>query len=259
MSSGASRNFEPWRQKDQAADDEARLRAEEELGDAMKALENKTLDSKQEMDILATLDEMKSMRARQAGIDTTTMLQAVREAGVQREPSAAELAEEDEAVLRSVVFQNSATFVRRIEDEDEEVAGVKKSGKSKMKSETQQEPARKKVKANGAEEQDGRGANVGNGSLHVGEVKPVKATVVPMKHVPRFQVTPKVPGMLVKPKGGPGVANVAAEAVVPSEGTPSGISVPGTANVGPASVVVVAADEKSVSALFGAYSSDDDE
>lgn len=28
----------------------------------MKALENRTLDSKQEMDILAALDEMKSMR-----------------------------------------------------------------------------------------------------------------------------------------------------------------------------------------------------
>jgi hypothetical protein len=32
------------------------------MGDAMKALENRTLDSKREMDILAALDEMKSMR-----------------------------------------------------------------------------------------------------------------------------------------------------------------------------------------------------
>lgn len=37
-------------------------RETEELGDAMKALENRTLDSKQEMDIMAALDEMKSMR-----------------------------------------------------------------------------------------------------------------------------------------------------------------------------------------------------
>ena len=37
-------------------------RDSEEMGDAMKSLENRTLDSKREMDILATLDEMKSMR-----------------------------------------------------------------------------------------------------------------------------------------------------------------------------------------------------
>ena len=46
----------------QATDEAKKQRDTEELGDAMKALENRTLDSKQEMDILAALDEMKSMR-----------------------------------------------------------------------------------------------------------------------------------------------------------------------------------------------------
>lgn len=32
------------------------------MGDAMKSLENKTLDSKRDMDILSALDEMKSMK-----------------------------------------------------------------------------------------------------------------------------------------------------------------------------------------------------
>lgn len=32
------------------------------MGDAMKSLENRTLDSKREMDIIAALDEMKSMK-----------------------------------------------------------------------------------------------------------------------------------------------------------------------------------------------------
>ena len=37
-------------------------REEEERGNAMKALENRTLDSKREMDILSALDEMKSLK-----------------------------------------------------------------------------------------------------------------------------------------------------------------------------------------------------
>lgn len=45
-------------------------REEEERGNAMKALENRTLDSKREMDIMAALDEMRSLRARHAGVTT---------------------------------------------------------------------------------------------------------------------------------------------------------------------------------------------
>lgn len=63
VESGATRNYEPWRSEDEVADKEKRKRDTEEMGDAMKALENRTLDSKREMDILAALDEMKSMKA----------------------------------------------------------------------------------------------------------------------------------------------------------------------------------------------------
>lgn len=45
-------------------DNAKRKREAEEMGDAMKSLENRTLDSKREMDILAALDEMKSMKVR---------------------------------------------------------------------------------------------------------------------------------------------------------------------------------------------------
>ncbi|KAI8012151.1 Splicing factor YJU2 [Camellia lanceoleosa] len=55
VESGASRNFEPWRAKDEEADKEKQKRETEEMGDAMKSLENRTLDSKREMDILAAL------------------------------------------------------------------------------------------------------------------------------------------------------------------------------------------------------------
>ncbi|KAG6552362.1 hypothetical protein Mapa_006216 [Marchantia paleacea] len=115
METGATRNFEPWRAADEALDDAKKKRDAEELGDAMKALENRTLDSKQEMDILAALDEMKSMRARHASVGTTEMLEALRRTAESKDK---QLAEEDEALLRSVVFQNSSNFVRRLDDEE---------------------------------------------------------------------------------------------------------------------------------------------
>lgn len=46
----------------QETEEEKKKRNAEEMGDAMKSLENRTLDSKREMDILAALDEMKSMK-----------------------------------------------------------------------------------------------------------------------------------------------------------------------------------------------------
>ncbi|KAL2608547.1 hypothetical protein R1flu_027120 [Riccia fluitans] len=116
METGATRNFEPWRAADEALDDAKKKRDAEELGDAMKALENRTLDSKQEMDILAALDEMKSMRARHASVGTTEMLEALRRTAESKDK---QLEEEDEALLRSVVFQNSSNFVRRLTDDDE--------------------------------------------------------------------------------------------------------------------------------------------
>ncbi|RWW07953.1 hypothetical protein GW17_00028632 [Ensete ventricosum] len=72
VESGASRNFEPWRDEDEVSYLQCydksvtmfckRKRADEEMGDAMKSLENRAVDSKQDMDILAALEEMRSMK-----------------------------------------------------------------------------------------------------------------------------------------------------------------------------------------------------
>ncbi|KAF5193168.1 hypothetical protein FRX31_017245, partial [Thalictrum thalictroides] len=47
------------------ADKEKRKRDSQETGDAMKYLEIRILDSKREMDILANLYELKSMKGKQ--------------------------------------------------------------------------------------------------------------------------------------------------------------------------------------------------
>ena len=61
---GASRNFEPWREE-QAVEEEDRLaKLEEEENNPMKALENRTVDSKREMDILDALHDIRARNAR---------------------------------------------------------------------------------------------------------------------------------------------------------------------------------------------------
>lgn len=61
---GATRNYEPWRDQAVSTAEAQKAREEEEMGNAMRALENRTLDSKREMDIMAALDEVQTLNAR---------------------------------------------------------------------------------------------------------------------------------------------------------------------------------------------------
>lgn len=60
---GASRNFEVWRDTASKEDAAATERAADDESNAMTALENRTLDSKLEMDVLDALDEIKVMQS----------------------------------------------------------------------------------------------------------------------------------------------------------------------------------------------------
>ncbi|CAH8381231.1 unnamed protein product [Eruca vesicaria subsp. sativa] len=116
VESGASRNYEPWRAEDEEGDKEQQKREAEEMGDAMKSLENRTLDSKREMDIIAALDEMKSMKSRHATVSVDAMLAALQRTGAEK---VKRIEEEDEAVIKSI-FGKQKEVVKRIADEDDD-------------------------------------------------------------------------------------------------------------------------------------------
>jgi len=66
VEAGASRNYEMW--KDTTEDDEAKAKALDEAGNEMRALENRTEESKH---------EMRSLNARHAGISNADALRAM--------------------------------------------------------------------------------------------------------------------------------------------------------------------------------------
>ncbi len=66
----------------------------------VQALENRTLDSKREMDIMNALDEMKSLKARQERVNSEALLSALKRSGDEEEVI---LEEADEAAVRPVV------------------------------------------------------------------------------------------------------------------------------------------------------------
>jgi hypothetical protein len=103
MEHGASRNFEAWRQEEDKEKETIAQRAEEEEGNSMKTLENRTLDSKMEMDILDALDEMKAINQRHERVDTDRLLREVHSsADASKFPT--KLDDEDEALLKTIKF-----------------------------------------------------------------------------------------------------------------------------------------------------------
>ena len=104
---GASRNFEPWREEkgDEEEDKLAQLEAEE--NDPMKALENRTLDSRREMEILDALQDIRTRNARIERVDADAVLESLAKRGkgkaVELDPEELErrkAEEEDEALVR---------------------------------------------------------------------------------------------------------------------------------------------------------------
>lgn len=73
---GGVRNYEPWRDVQAAEEALKEQKENEEEGNAMKFLENKTYDSKREMDILDALDEIKHLNQKKAQVGYEDLLNA---------------------------------------------------------------------------------------------------------------------------------------------------------------------------------------
>ncbi|KAJ3168114.1 hypothetical protein HDU87_001229 [Geranomyces variabilis] len=119
---GAVRNFEPWRDDDDANEAHRALRAAAEENNPMKALENRTLDSKREMDILDALDEIRMRNARSERVDANGVLDGIIGQGIEERELARRTIEEHDDALAKAIFKNAVDgdLVRRIVDGDDD-------------------------------------------------------------------------------------------------------------------------------------------
>ena len=102
---GASRNFEPWREEKAVEEEDRLAKLEEEENNPMKALENRTVDSKREMDILDALQDIRARNARNERVGQSVDLLerlAMEEIESEEDRERKLLEEEDEKLVREV-------------------------------------------------------------------------------------------------------------------------------------------------------------
>lgn len=148
MENGAIRNFESLRLAEKQAENEAIQAKEEEENNPMKVLENRTRDSRREMDVLETLEDLRERNAANfAGVDPKVLLEAEEE--YKKQLVLLEKQEDEEEIKR--------IFSQKYSEEDKEVSNTLKqsSGKTKIHSNSNQEGSEsKKLKTEPVEPSD---------------------------------------------------------------------------------------------------------
>lgn len=109
MERGASRNFEPWKQESEAGRRIAEIQRGEVEQDIMASLEERTKESKREMEVLDALQEIQDLNSRASKVDTKQIL-ADRSRLSKEEEEKATQAEVDR-----IVAARSETIVKRLE------------------------------------------------------------------------------------------------------------------------------------------------
>lgn len=115
MEHGATRNFQAEKLLEEEEKRVQKEREDEELNNPMKVLENRTKDSKLEMEVLENLQELKDLNQRQAQVDFEAMLRQHRLSEEQRQRRQQEEDERETAALLE-----EARRRRLLEDSDSE-------------------------------------------------------------------------------------------------------------------------------------------
>ncbi|XP_037097252.1 splicing factor YJU2 [Syngnathus acus] len=114
MEHGATRNFQAEKLIEEEEKRVQQEREDEELNNPMKVLENRTRDSKMEMEVLENLQELKDLNQRQAQVDFESML------GKYRELEKREREREKEEDERETKDMLDRALVKRLRDSDSE-------------------------------------------------------------------------------------------------------------------------------------------
>ncbi|XP_011745916.2 splicing factor YJU2 isoform X1 [Macaca nemestrina] len=115
MEHGATRNFQAEKLLEEEEKRVQKEREDEELNNPMKVLENRTKDSKLEMEVLENLQELKDLNQRQAHVDFEAMLRQHRLSEEERRRQEQEEDEQETAALLE-----EARKRRLLEDSDSE-------------------------------------------------------------------------------------------------------------------------------------------
>ncbi|KAM4692555.1 splicing factor YJU2-like [Rhinophrynus dorsalis] len=129
MEHGATRNFQAEKLIEEEEKRFQKEREEEELNNPMKVLENRTKDSKMEMEVLENLQELKELNQRQANVDFESMLEHYKET---KEDIKRRQEEEDEQQVRLMMDEARQKRLLADSDSDEESSQVKTKPTIKM-------------------------------------------------------------------------------------------------------------------------------
>uniref|UniRef100_A0A452RYA6 Splicing factor YJU2 n=1 Tax=Ursus americanus TaxID=9643 RepID=A0A452RYA6_URSAM len=115
MEHGATRNFQAEKLLEEEEKRVQKEREDEELNNPMKVLENRTKDSKLEMEVLENLQELKDLNQRQAHVDFEAVLRQHRLSEEERQKQ-----EQEEDERETAALVEEARKRRLLEDSDSE-------------------------------------------------------------------------------------------------------------------------------------------
>ncbi|KAJ1801968.1 Pre-mRNA-splicing factor cwf16 [Coemansia sp. RSA 2598] len=116
---GAQRNFEPWREENQLNREMKQAKEEEEENNPIKALENRTEQSRREMEIMDALDDIRMQNAKGERVAESDVLETVKERGVEEEERKRLAEEEEDERLAQMAFSSAGgRRIKRAREED---------------------------------------------------------------------------------------------------------------------------------------------